>query len=59
VPEGKECPTWEQVKAYSKGKIAHFKIPKYMISVDGFPMTVTGKIQKMKLRDIAKEKLRL
>ena len=36
-----------------KGKIAHFKIPKYIWFVDEFPMTVTGKIQKYRMQEIA------
>jgi fatty-acyl-CoA synthase len=41
----------DDVKAYCQGKIAHFKIPYYVRFVDAFPMTVTGKIQKYKLRE--------
>lgn len=43
--------TPEDVKAFCKGKIAHYKIPRYIKFVDGFPMTVTGKIQKYKMRE--------
>jgi fatty-acyl-CoA synthase len=45
----------EAVREFCRGKIAHFKIPRYVIPVDEFPMTVTGKIQKFKLRDQAIE----
>lgn len=45
--------TGEQIRAYCKGKIATYKIPKYYKFVDGFPMTVTGKIQKYKMREQA------
>ena len=38
---------------FCKGKIAHFKVPKYVRFTDEFPMTVTGKIQKFKLREQA------
>ena len=41
----------EKVKAWCKGQIAHFKVPRYVYFVDVFPMTVTGKIQKFKMRD--------
>jgi fatty-acyl-CoA synthase len=41
----------EEIKAFCKGKIAHYKIPRYIKFVDGFPMTVTGKIQKYKMRE--------
>jgi len=37
--------------AYCKGKIATFKIPRYWKFVESFPMTVTGKIQKFKMRE--------
>jgi fatty-acyl-CoA synthase len=38
---------------FCKGTIAHFKVPKYVRFTDAFPMTVTGKIQKFKLREQA------
>ena len=47
----------ESIKAFCKGKIAHFKIPKYVKIVDEFPMTVTGKIQKFKMRETMLEEL--
>jgi fatty-acyl-CoA synthase len=43
--------TPEEIKAFCKGKIAHYKIPKYIKFVNDFPMTVTGKIQKYKMRE--------
>jgi len=43
----------EAVAAYCKGKIAHYKVPRYVQVVDEFPMTVTGKVQKFKLREQA------
>ncbi len=49
----------DAVREFCRGKIAHYKIPRYVISVDEFPMTVTGKIQKFKLRDQAIEWLDL
>ena len=49
----------EEVRDYCKGKIAHFKVPRYVRVIEEFPMTVTGKIQKYKLRDIAIEELGL
>jgi fatty-acyl-CoA synthase len=51
--------TGEEIRAYCKGKIATYKIPKYYKFVDGFPMTVTGKIQKFKMRDAAIQELGL
>jgi fatty-acyl-CoA synthase len=49
----------DEVREYCRGKIAHFKIPRYVKFVDGYPMTVTGKIQKFKLREAAIEELGL
>ncbi|HSS09710.1 MAG TPA: AMP-binding protein, partial [Acidimicrobiales bacterium] len=43
----------QDVRAYCEDRIAHFKIPRYIKFVDEFPMTVTGKIQKFKMRDQA------
>ncbi len=47
----KEPANEEEIREYCKGKIAHFKIPQYFRFVEAFPMTVTGKIQKFKIRD--------
>jgi fatty-acyl-CoA synthase len=49
--------TEEDVKAFCKGQITHFKIPKYVRFVDEFPMTVTGKIQKFKMTEMMVEQL--
>ncbi|MDK1102120.1 MAG: AMP-binding protein, partial [Actinomycetota bacterium] len=51
--------TEEDVKEYCRGRIAHYKVPAYVAFVDEFPMTVTGKIQKFKLREMAVEELGL
>ena len=51
--------TEDEVKAFCKGQIAHFKIPRYIKFVDEFPMTVTGKVQKFKMRETAIEELGL
>jgi fatty-acyl-CoA synthase len=51
--------TEDEVKAFCKGQIAHFKIPRYVKFVDAYPMTVTGKVQKFKMREIATEELGL
>jgi fatty-acyl-CoA synthase len=40
----------DEVKAFCRGQIAHYKVPRYVRFVDGFPMTVTGKIQKFVMR---------
>ncbi len=49
----------DEIRSYCKEKIAHYKIPKYICFVDEFPMTVTGKLQKFRMREIAIEKLNL
>jgi fatty-acyl-CoA synthase len=47
--------TVEEVREFCQGRIAHYKIPRYVAVTQEFPMTVTGKIQKFKLRDDAVE----
>ena len=51
--------TEQELRDYCKEKIAHFKIPKYWLFRDVFPMTVTGKIQKFAMRDQSVEILGL
>jgi fatty-acyl-CoA synthase len=43
--------TGDELAAWCKGKIASFKIPRHWKLVDSFPMTVTGKVQKFKMRE--------
>lgn len=50
--------TPEEIKAFCKGKISHFKIPRYIEFVDEFPLTVTGKVQKFKMRQVMEEKMK-
>ena len=47
----------EELREFCRGKIAHYKVPRYVRFVDGFPMTVTGKVQKFKMRDTAIEEI--
>jgi fatty-acyl-CoA synthase len=49
----------DAVAEFCRGKIAHFKVPRYVECVSEFPMTVTGKVQKYKLRERAIEELGL
>lgn len=56
--DGQEC-TPEEIKTFCKNKISHFKIPRYILFVSSYPLTVTGKIQKNKLRETAEEQLGL
>ena len=51
IREGAEPPTVESVRAFCAGRIAHNKIPRYVRVIDEFPMTVTGKIRKVELRE--------
>jgi len=52
---GAEPLTAEAVRAFCEGRLAHYKVPRYVHVVDGFPMTVTGKIRKVEMRaDAAK-----
>ena len=48
-----------EIRDFCQDQIAHFKVPKYIWFVDEFPMTVTGKLQKFRMREIAAEKLGL
>jgi len=54
--EGQSATT-EDIRAFCKGKIAHFKIPRYIKFVDDFPMTITGKVQKFEMRRMMAEEL--
>jgi fatty-acyl-CoA synthase len=49
----------ETLREYCKGKIAHYKIPRYVKITDEFPMTATGKIRKIDMRQISIEELGL
>ncbi len=49
----------EAVRDFCRGKIAHYKIPRYVFPVEEFPMTITGKVQKFRLREQAVEWLDL
>ena len=49
----------EEIRDFCKGHIAHFKIPRYVVFVDDYPMTVTGKVQKFKLREAMTRELGL
>ena len=55
--DGEEA-TDEEMREYCKGNIAYFKIPKHIWFVEEFPMTVTGKLQKFRMRELALERLK-
>jgi fatty-acyl-CoA synthase len=56
---GAESLDAEGVRAFALGKLAHYKIPRYVILVHEFPMTVTGKIRKIQMREESAAKLGL
>ena len=56
---GSEPLTAEGVRTFCDGRLAHYKVPRYVHVVDGFPMTVTGKIRKVEMRADAVEILGL
>ncbi|MBV8645547.1 MAG: AMP-binding protein [Candidatus Eremiobacteraeota bacterium] len=58
VHDGKELDA-DAVRDYCKGQIAHYKIPRYVLFVEGWPMTVSGKVQKYKMREESIAKLGL
>ena len=49
----------EKIREFATGKLAHYKIPRYVMLVDEFPMTVTGKIRKVDMREEAARRLGL
>ena len=52
-----EHATEDEIRDYCQGHIAHYKVPKYIWFVEEFPMTVTGKLQKFRMQEIAKEQM--
>ena len=57
--EGAEPLTAEQVREFATGRLAHYKVPRYVLVVDEFPMTVTGKVRKVDMRTESTERLGL
>jgi fatty-acyl-CoA synthase len=54
----RETAAEQEIRDFCRGSLAHFKIPRYIWFVEKFPMTVTGKLQKFRMREIAIEKMR-
>ena len=50
MKSGEEA-TEEEIREFCRGKIAYFKVPQFVRFVDGFPQTVTKKIQKFLMRE--------
>jgi fatty-acyl-CoA synthase len=49
----------DDVRDYCRARLAHFKVPRYVVFVEEFPMTITGKVQKFKMREESVERLGL
>lgn len=58
LKEGKQVKEDDLIN-FCKGTIAHYKVPKYWKFVDEFPMTISGKIRKVEMREISKKELGL
>ena len=58
LKDGVTCES-DDIKSFCKGKISHYKIPRYIKFVETFPMTVTGKIRKVEMREISVKELGL
>jgi fatty-acyl-CoA synthase len=56
---GADALTIDVLRAFCKGKLAHYKVPRYLHLTDEFPMTVTGKVRKIEMRERAVELLGL
>lgn len=55
LQDGADGLTAEEVREFASGKLAHYKIPRYVHVTDAFPMTVTGKVRKVEMREQAVE----
>jgi fatty-acyl-CoA synthase len=51
LKDGAEPLDAAKLKEFATGKLAHYKIPRYVLLVDEFPMTITGKIRKVEMRE--------
>ncbi|MET4080046.1 acyl-CoA synthetase (AMP-forming)/AMP-acid ligase II [Janibacter sp. UYMM211] len=56
--EGAEPMTAQSLRDFCTGRLAHYKIPRFVHVVDDFPMTVTGKVRKVEMREAAAQILR-
>ena len=59
LPKPDEFVEPEEIREFCRGRIAHYKVPRYVKLTDEFPMTVTGKIQKFRMRELAVAELGL
>jgi fatty-acyl-CoA synthase len=53
------CATEEEIREFCRGQIAHYKVPRYVRFVDGFPLTISGKVQKYLIREHMRSELNL
>ena len=51
--------TEDSIREFCKGRIAHYKVPRYVKFANDFPMTVTGKIRKIEMRETSIKELGL
>jgi fatty-acyl-CoA synthase len=54
-----QAPAEDEIRAFCRGGLAHFKVPRYVVFVEEFPTTVSGKVQKYKLREMGIERFGL
>jgi fatty-acyl-CoA synthase len=59
IPKPDAAPTEDDIRDFCKGQIAHYKIPRYIRFVQSFPLTITGKVQKFKIRETMQQELGL
>jgi len=59
IPKPGTAPTEDDIRAFCQGQIAHYKIPRYIRFVPSFPLTITGKVQKFKIRETMQRELGL
>ncbi len=57
IPRSGSQPTEQDIREFCKGQIAHYKIPRYVRFVKAFPLTITGKVQKFKIREAMQDEL--
>ncbi|GAA4250055.1 AMP-binding protein [Dactylosporangium darangshiense] len=57
--DGAAALTAEAVREFCSGRLAHYKVPRYVKVVDAFPMTVTGKVRKVEMREVSARELGL
>ena len=59
IPKADAAPTEDDIREFCKGRIAHYKSPRYIRFVQSFPLTITGKVQKFKIRETMQQELGL